>query len=81
MKGCAMEDKTFFAKYIAEESQRLNESLQEMIARGVPPTDEEKEALIKDMETGLSRLTQMITEIQQIVEAEENFQELEMTEQ
>lgn len=52
-----MDDKTFVAKYVASESERLNQSLKEMVAKEVAPTDAEKDALFADMEETLKKLT------------------------
>ena len=52
-----MDNKTFVAKFVADESERMNQSLKEMLAKGAPPSDEEKDALFSDMEVTLKKLT------------------------
>ena len=51
-----MDNKTFVAKFVADESTRLNEGLKEMLAKGEAPSDAEKEALFSDMESTLAKL-------------------------
>jgi hypothetical protein len=55
-----MDNKTFVAKFVADESTRLNENLKDMLAKGTPPTDAEKDALFSDMEATLKKLTQAL---------------------
>ena len=52
-----MDNKTFVAKFVADESERMNQSLKDMLARGAPPSDAEKDALFSDMEATLKKLT------------------------
>ena len=66
-----MDDKTFIASYVAQESQRINERLKKTITSDIPPSDEEKEALVHDIEATLSRLQRALSQIQLEVEEEE----------
>lgn len=52
-----MDNKTFVAKFVADESTRLNESLKDMLAKNEAPSEAEKEALFSDMEMTLKKLT------------------------
>ncbi|MDX2074334.1 MAG: hypothetical protein SFX19_08245 [Alphaproteobacteria bacterium] len=52
-----MDNKTFVAKFVAEESERLNQGLKGMLAKGEAPSDAEKDALFSDMEATLKKLT------------------------
>lgn len=52
-----MDNKTFTAKFVADESERLNQNLKDMIAKGEAPSDAEKDALLADMEATLKKLT------------------------
>lgn len=52
-----MDDKTFIAKYVADESERINQSLKELITKGEAPSEAEKDALFADMEATLKKLT------------------------
>ncbi len=52
-----MDNKTFVAKFVADESERLNQNLKEVLAKGAPPSDAEKDALFSDMEATLAKLT------------------------
>lgn len=52
-----MDTKTFMAKYVADESERMNQSLKEMLAKGEAPSDAEKDLLLADMEATLKKLT------------------------
>lgn len=69
-----MDDKTFMAAYVADETVRLKDRLKEMVARGEEPSEEEKEALMNEMQASLSRLQQTLLQIQAIVD-EENEEE------
>lgn len=62
-----MDDKTFVASYVAQETTRINERLKEMIARGEMPSDEEKDALMNDMETTLSRLQGALAQLHRMM--------------
>lgn len=52
-----MDNKTMVSNYVADESQRLNDSLKEVLGKDRMPTNEEKDALLADMEATLKRLT------------------------
>ncbi len=52
-----MDNKTFVAKYVADESNRINQSLKDMLTKNSPPSEEEKDALFSDMEATLKKLT------------------------
>ncbi len=52
-----MDDKTFVTKFVADESERINQALKDVFAKGEAPTDAEKDALFSDMEATLKKLT------------------------
>lgn len=52
-----MDNNTFVAKYVADESERLNQGLKDMLAKPTPPSEAEKDALFSDMEATLAKLT------------------------
>lgn len=52
-----MDNKTLVSNYVADESERLNQSLKDVLSRDRMPTSEEKDALLADMEATLKRLT------------------------
>ena len=52
-----MDNKTLVASYVAKESERLNQSVKDIMSNGLPPTSEQKDALLLDMETTLAKLT------------------------
>jgi len=52
-----MDNKTFVASYVAQESERINQLLKDIVAKGAPPTEAEKDALFSDMEATLAKLT------------------------
>jgi len=58
-----MDDKTFIAKYVADESTRVKDRLKAMVESKTPPTEEEKDAVIKDMEETLARLQSALAQI------------------
>lgn len=58
-----MDDRTFIASYAAREAERINQRLKQALARATPPTTEEKDALIKDIEETLSRLQRAFTQL------------------
>lgn len=51
-----MDNKTFIASFAAQETQRINQQLKDMIERGHTPTEEEKNAIIADIEATLERI-------------------------
>lgn len=51
-----MDDKTFVASYVAKESQRINESLKQLLAKDGEPTESEKAGVFGDIESTLSSL-------------------------
>lgn len=59
-----MDDKTFIATYVAQETQRINGALKEMIERPGSPSEAEKDAIIADIERTLARLQSAISHIQ-----------------
>ncbi len=59
-----MDDKTFIATYVAQETQRINGALKEMVGRSIPPSEAEKDAIIADIERTLARLQSAISHIQ-----------------
>ena len=58
-----MDDKTFIAKYAAEETVRINERLKKLVESETPPSDEERDAVIKDIEQTLARLESALSNI------------------
>jgi len=58
-----MDDKTFIAKYVAEESVRVKDRLKNMVQSDTPPTEEEKAAVMQDIETTLKRLQSALASI------------------
>lgn len=51
-----MDDKTLIAKYTAEETTRINERLKKMLSAEEPPSKEESDAVMADIEQTLARL-------------------------
>ena len=70
-----MDDKTFMASYVANETTRVKDKLKAMVERGQPPSEEEKAELMQDMHASFGRLQQMILQLQQMVDAEEAGEE------
>ncbi len=58
-----MDDKTFIASYVAGEAERINERLKKMVQSDTQPTDEERDEVIKDIETTLARLQSALSQI------------------
>lgn len=58
-----MDDKTLIAKFAAEETTRINERLKKMVQSENPPSDEEKNAVISDIEQTLLRLERALSQI------------------
>lgn len=58
-----MDDKTLIASYVAEETQRINERLKQVVTSDTPPSEEERNALMQDIETTLSRLERALSQI------------------
>ncbi len=52
-----MDDKAFVVKYVSDESERINQALKDVFAKGETPSDAEKDALFSDMEATLRKLT------------------------
>ena len=52
-----MDNKTFVASYVAQESERINQALKNVLGKEAPPTEAEKDALFSDMEATLAKLT------------------------
>ena len=65
-----MDDKTFIASYVSSEAERINERLKRIMHSDTPPTDEERDEVIKDIETTLARLQSALSQIA-LEEAEE----------
>lgn len=63
-----MDDQTFVASYVAQETQRINERLKAMVARGETPSEADREAVVADIETTLERLKSAVTFLQQAVD-------------
>lgn len=58
-----MYDKTFIAKYAADETTRINERLKRMIQSASPPSQEERDAVVADIEQTLARLQSALSQI------------------
>lgn len=58
-----MDDKTFIAKYAADEATRINERLKKMIDSTQPLSDAEKESVLSDIEATLARLQSALSHI------------------
>ena len=58
-----MDDKTLIAKFAADETTRINERLKKMIQSDTPPSDEERESVIGDIEKTLARLQAALSQI------------------
>jgi hypothetical protein len=58
-----MDDKTFIASYVADESTRVKDRLKKMVESETPPTEEEKAAVMQDMEATLKRLQTALSQI------------------
>ncbi len=58
-----MDDKTFIAAYVAQEAERINQRLKRAVAAETPPSEEEKKALVEDIETTLSRLQRALLQV------------------
>ena len=58
-----MDDKTLIAKYAAEETTRINERLKKMVQSQTPPSEEEKNSVISDIEQTLARLERALSHI------------------
>jgi len=58
-----MDDKTFIASYVAEESTRVKDRLKAMVESKTPPTEEEKAAVMQDMQETLERLQRALSSI------------------
>lgn len=58
-----MDDKAFIASYVAGEAERINERLKKMVQSDTQPTDAERDAVIKDIETTLARLQSALSQI------------------
>ncbi|MDE3060813.1 MAG: hypothetical protein KGJ06_07370 [Pseudomonadota bacterium] len=58
-----MDDKTFIASFAAQETQRISERLKSMVERPVPPSEEEKNRVIQDIETTLRRLQSALSHL------------------
>ncbi len=58
-----MDDKTFVAAYVAKETQRINETLKDMINSPEAPSEETRQAIVQDIETTLERLKSALSQI------------------
>jgi hypothetical protein len=58
-----MDDKTLIAKFAAEETSRINERLKKMVQSDTPPSEEERDAVIGDIEKTLARLQSALSQI------------------
>lgn len=70
-----MDDKTMIAAYVAQEMQRVNGRMKEMV-EGKMPTEEERAEVMKDMEETLSRLHRALAQIDpELLEMDEEEKE------
>ena len=51
-----MDDAELVTSFLARETQRINQTLKDMYSRPQPPTEEEKNAILSDIEKTLARL-------------------------
>ncbi len=58
-----MDDKTFIATYVAKEAERINQKLKDMVGSETPPTDQQRDDVIKDIEVTLSRLQSALSQL------------------
>jgi len=70
-----MDDKTFMAKYVAEETQRINERLKKLVTSNTPPSEEERQAVMEDVGNALSRLKRTLEQIEAEVAKEQMEEE------
>lgn len=70
----------FIAQFITGETQRINDSLKEMLARPQGPSDAEKDAILADIELTLARLQSAISHIGVVMDAGEVTEEMEYDE-
>ncbi len=67
-----MDDKTFIAEYVANETVRINQRLKEMVESKAPPSNEMRDSVISDIETTLSRLQSALSNIMAYTEDDDN---------
>jgi uncharacterized protein YukE len=67
-----MDDKTFMAKYVADESTRIKDRLKKMVESSTPPTEEEKQSIMVDMTETLDRLKKSLMQIEAMMEKEDD---------
>ncbi len=65
-----MDDKTFIAAYVAKEAERINERLKTAVTAESPPSEDERQALVADIETTLSRLQRALMQVQMEMESD-----------
>lgn len=72
-----MDDKTFIAAYAAQETLRINERLKQMVQSETPPSEEERDAVIGDIEQTLQRLQSALSMItpEMLAELEDNYEQ------
>ncbi len=70
-----MDDKTFIAEYVANETVRINNRLKEMLASDTPPSEELRASVIGDIETTLARLQSALSHISVNLDDDENKEE------
>jgi hypothetical protein len=70
-----MDDKTFIAEYVANETVRINSRLKEMVEATEPPSEEMRESVIADIELTLSRLQSALSHIMEHIDEDENKKE------
>lgn len=58
-----MDDKTFIAKYVADESTRIKEQFKKMMLSEIPPTEEEKAVMMEDIKSTLTRLQAALAQV------------------
>jgi len=62
--------KELVSGYVAEESERLSKALKEIAESGHVPTNEEKDAILADMEETLTKITRALEYMTKNVEEE-----------
>lgn len=58
-----MDDKTFIAKYVADESTRVKDRLKAMVESSEAPSEAERDAVMQDIGETLKRLQSALSQI------------------
>ena len=70
-----MDDTAFVTSFVTQETKRINETLKEMYANGQTPSEEEKNAILADIENTLARLQSAVLHLGNKI-AVENIEEM-----